>query len=147
MSIFTSRRSLLLAIPAVAILAGAAAAGFMTPPPADLDLSLDKMSNGGLYHATLTPEAMPVTTGRMHSWTVTLETAAGKPVKTAEISVSGGMPQHGHGLPTKPMVTQNFGDGSYLIEGVKFNMRGWWTFSLGVSGAAGSDIVTFNLVL
>ena len=147
MYIFTSRRSLLLAIPAIVILAGAAAAGFMTPPPAGLDLSLVRMSNGGLYQATLTPEALPVTTGRMHAWTVILKTAAGVPVKTAEIAISGSMPQHGHGLPTKPMVTQNFGDGSYLIEGIKFNMRGWWTFSLGVKGAPGSDIVTFNLVL
>jgi hypothetical protein len=147
MPIFTSRRSLLLAIPAVVILAGAAAAGFMTQVPADLDLSLVRMSNAGLYQATLTPEALPVTTGRMHAWTVTLKTAAGAPVKAAEIAVSGAMPQHGHGLPTKPQVTQDLGNGRYVIEGIKFNMRGWWTFSLGVKGAAGSDIVTFNLVL
>ena len=57
------------------------------------------------------------------------------------------MPQHGHGLPTTPQVTKNLGNGRYLIEGVKFNMRGWWIFELGVDGEDGADVVTFNIVL
>ncbi len=57
------------------------------------------------------------------------------------------MPQHGHGLPTAPQVTKNLGDGRYRIEGVKFNMSGWWTFEVAVDSADGSDSVTFNIVL
>lgn len=57
------------------------------------------------------------------------------------------MPQHGHGLPTTPQVTKNLGNGRCLIEGVKFNMRGWWTFELAVDGEDGADVVTFNIVL
>lgn len=36
------------------------------------------------------------------------------------------MSQHGHGLPTRPQVTQNLGNGDYLVEGTKFQMGGWW---------------------
>ncbi len=148
MSNLVSRRAILLSIPATLILAGVASAGFfMRPMPDVLDLALTKVSQAGLYQATLSPEIMPVTVGQMHAWTVTLQTASGAPTVAAEIAVSGGMPQHGHGLPTAPQVTKDFGDGRYLIEGVKFNMRGWWTFDLDITGAAGPDVVTFNLVL
>jgi hypothetical protein len=57
------------------------------------------------------------------------------------------MPQHGHGLPTRPRVTRNAGDGVYDIEGVRFNMRGWWELTLSIQTAAGADRVTFNLNL
>ena len=57
------------------------------------------------------------------------------------------MPQHGHGLPTRPRVTRNLGDGVYEIEGVRFNMGGWWELKLAIDSAAGADSVTFNLNL
>lgn len=143
-----SRRTLLFAIPAGLALAGVATAGFMmSSVPDNLDLSLAKLSDRGLYHVELMPDASPISVGKMHVWTVDLETASGAPVTQADFAISGGMPQHGHGLPTAPQVTKSFGDGRYQIEGVKFNMSGWWTFKLDVKGAAGTDAVTFNLVL
>ena len=36
------------------------------------------------------------------------------------------MPEHGHGFPTVPEVTEYLGDGKYLVEGLKFSMPGWW---------------------
>lgn len=142
------RRAILLAIPGAFLLAGAASAGlFSNTIPDDLDLSLTRRSNGGLYRAQLSPEAMPITVRQMHVWTMTLQTAAGAPVTEANIAINGGMPQHGHGLPTAPQVTKNLGNGRYQIEGVKFNMRGWWTFELAIDGAVGSDVVTFNIIL
>lgn len=143
-----SRRTILLAIPGACVLAGVASAGlFSSAIPDDLDLSLTRLSTGGLYRAELSPEAMPITVRQMHVWTVKLQTAAGAPVTQANLSISGGMPQHGHGLPTAPQVTKNLGDGRYRIEGVKFNMSGWWTFEVAVDSADGSDSVTFNIVL
>ena len=44
----------------------------------------------------------------------------------AAITVDGGMPQHGHGFPTRPRVTRDLDDGTYLLEGMKFSMTGWW---------------------
>jgi hypothetical protein len=78
---------------------------------------------------------------------VSLRTADGAPVDQAEIHVDGGMPRHGHGLPTAPAVTRMLGDGQFLVEGVKFNMPGWWVIDLSIDGPRGPDSVTFNLVL
>ena len=148
MSTLVSRRAFLLAVPATFAVAGIAKAGFfMRPVPDDLDLSMARMSVGGLYRAELSPGVMPITVGQMHTWNVTIRTADGAPLNTGGFAISGGMPQHGHGLPTAPQVTQNLGEGRYLIEGVKFNMGGWWRFEIAIEGSAGADTVTFNLML
>ena len=42
---------------------------------------------------------------------------------------------------------KNSGEGVYEIEGVRFNMGGWWEFTLAITGTAGADRVTFNLQL
>jgi hypothetical protein len=44
-------------------------------------------------------------------------------------------------------VTRNLGDGMYELEGVRFNMGGWWEFKLAIAGCLGADTVTFNLGL
>jgi hypothetical protein len=144
----TSRRALLLGIPALVLAVGIVAAGaMMRSVPDNLDLALEKPTATGLYKAAITPQANPIVVGSMHAWTVTVLTPAGAPVKAAKIAINGGMPQHGHGLPTAPQVTKSLGEGRYLIEGMKFNMRGWWTLDLAIDGPKGPDTVTFNLVL
>ena len=90
---------------------------------------------------------MPIPINKFLGWKVYVETAAGVPVTDAEISINGEMPQHGHGLPTKPRVTRNLGDGVYEIEGMKFQMPGWWVINLTVSSGGISDRVSFNLML
>lgn len=148
MPTLTSRRALLLGIPALVFAGGIVTAGaMMRSVPDGLDLALDKPTAAGLYKAAIVPQATPVTVGSMHAWTVTLHTADGAPVKAAKIGISGGMPQHSHGLPTAPQVTKDLGGGRHLIEGMKFNMRGWWTLDLTIDGPKGADTVTFNLVL
>ena len=57
------------------------------------------------------------------------------------------MPQHGHGLPTRPQVTRELADGTYLLEGMKFSMTGWWEIKLAIQSTEGSDKVTFNTVV
>ncbi len=148
MPVITSRRALLLGIPALVLAVGAVKAGaMMRSVPDGLDLALDKPTTAGLYKAAIVPQATPVPVGSMHAWTVTVRTPTGAPVTAARIGINGGMPQHGHGLPTAPQVTKDLGDGRYLIEGMKFNMRGWWTLDLAIDGLKGPDTVTFNLVL
>ena len=97
------------------------------------------------YTATIEPPAQPLKPRRMMKLQVTIRDAAGHPVDGASIDVDGGMPQHGHGLPTKPRVTKNLGDGRYEIEGLRFNMGGWWELRLAVQSPAGADRVVFNL--
>lgn len=73
--------------------------------------------------------------------------ATGRPVEGARISVDGGMPEHGHGLPTQPRVERYLGGGMYDIEGLRFSMGGWWELKLAIESDRGADQVTFNLSL
>jgi hypothetical protein len=98
------------------------------------------------FTATLQPD-QPLRPRRMQTVRVAITNAAGVPVDDATIRIDGGMPQHGHGLPTRPRVTRALGHGLYEIEGVRFNMGGWWEFTLAINTPSGSDIVTFNLAL
>jgi hypothetical protein len=98
------------------------------------------------FVATLEPD-QPLRPRRMHTLRVAVTDAAGVPVDDANIQIDGGMPQHGHGLPTRPRVTRALGHGLYEIEGVRFNMGGWWEFKLAITAPSGSDVVTFNLAL
>jgi hypothetical protein len=105
-----------------------------------------RASAAGRYVATLEP-AKPLRPREMQAVRVIVRDAQGRAVDEASISIDGGMPQHGHGLPTRPRVTRNLGDGIYEIEGVRFNMGGWWEFKLAIVGFQGTDTVTFNLDL
>ena len=62
------------------------------------------------------------------------------------------MPGHVHGLPTKPRVTSQLAPGVYVVEGLKFQMRGWWVIDLAVSdehsgNSDNPDNIRFNLTL
>lgn len=106
-----------------------------------------KTSQQGLFMVTLEPEGGRIKLGEMHPWLLTLKTAAGKPVEYAAIDISGGMPQHRHGLPSSPQASDYLGQGRYRIEGLKFTMDGWWQLRVAVSAAAGTDTAIFNVVL
>jgi len=110
-------------------------------------VSRSKASENGLFVASFQPEAGAVRQGELETWLLTLKTKAGAPVEGAAIAISGGMPQHDHGLPTSPQATDYLGEGQYRIEGVKFTMSGWWQLHFAISATAGSDTVVFNVVL
>src|SRR5687768_12389613 len=116
-------------------------------PPKDLDYSRTRTSVAGVYRGTILPQGDSIPQGRLQRWTLHLETAAGVAVDSATIQVDGGMPQHGHGLPTRPAVTRHLGNGDHLVDGMKFNMGGWWVVKFRVSSPAGSDSLVFNLKL
>ncbi|KWZ33077.1 Auxin-binding protein [Burkholderia anthina] len=115
--------------------------------PAGLNLSLTRTTASGAYVVTLDPPTTPPPLNRIHVWTVSVSRASGEPVRGARIDVSGGMPQHGHGLPTRPRVVEIDGNGAYRLQGMKFSMPGWWTITLKVRDAQRDDDVTFNVVL
>jgi YtkA-like protein len=111
------------------------------------DIQTVKASAHGLYRASVRPDVTPIPVRRLQRWTLHLDTIDGRPVDTATITMDGGMPQHGHGLPTSPRITRALGNGDHLIEGVKFNMGGWWVVRFAITTSAGADTVTFNLGL
>ena len=123
-----------------------ATTGCMSPPK-DLDLALTRPTVDNKYVVTLQPPATPVAINQLHVWQVKLASPTGGPVPNARIKVDGGMPQHGHGLPTRPQVTRELPGGGYLIEGMKFSMSGWWEVKLAIDGPAGADRVTFKTVV
>ncbi len=139
--------------PSLGMVAFALASALVATPaaaarPADLDLSLDRNSDHGVFHLQIQSATRPIPLWRVHQWTVRLTDAKGQPVTGAAVMVDGGMPQHHHGLPTAPRATAATAAGDYVINGVKFSMPGWWVLKLDVRDADGrSDTVTFNLVL
>jgi hypothetical protein len=115
-----------------------------TPSP---DIQTVKLSAHQLYRAAVRPDVVPIPLRRLQRWTLHLDTTDGRPVDVATITMDGGMPQHDHGLPTSPRVTRALGNGDHLVEGVKFNMGGWWVVRFAITTSAGTDTVTFNLGL
>ena len=115
-------------------------------PPAPEFGTGPRASASSQFTATLQAD-QPLRPRRMQTVRVAITDAAGAPIDDATIQIDGGMPQHGHGLPTRPRVTRALGNGLYEIEGVRFNMGGWWEFKLAINAASGSDVVTFNLAL
>lgn len=115
--------------------------------PSDLDYSTTRVSDNSLFRVSYvsSPEVVPV--NQMHQWTLHIETDDGHPVDDATINVDGDMPQHGHGLPTRPQVTKNLGNGDYLVEGMKFQMGGWWVMDFTISADGQTDAVHFNMML
>ena len=100
----------------------------------------------GIYTVSLESD-QPVRPRQMQTLRVRIQDTGGTGIDGAAVTVDGGMPEHGHGLPTRPRVTANPGGGIYEIDGVRFNMGGWWEFRLAISAPSGSDVVTFNLAL
>ena len=115
--------------------------------PADVDTSTARVSTKKLFKVSYESENVPIPIGRIITWKLNVETADGRPVKNAEITVNGDMPEHGHGLPTQPEVARGMADGNYIVQGLKFSMPGWWVITFKVKTQDMDDTVTFNLVI
>ncbi len=144
-----ARRPLVAGRPFLALVPALFTAGCMASAqsPKDMDYSRTRISDAGVYRGTIRPAGDSIPRGVLQSWTLHLETASGSSVDVATVTIDGGMPQHGHGLPTKPRVTRALGNGDHLVEGLKFTMGGWWVVKFHVSSAAGGDTLVFNLSL
>ena len=115
------------------------------PPASEFGYGPRTTTNGA-YRVAI-EETAKYKTGKMLSTVIHVTAAGGGSVDGAQITVDGGMPQHGHGLPTRPRVSKNLGGGRYQVDGLKFNMAGWWELKFAISNQAVRDSVTFNLEL
>ena len=84
---------------------------------------------------------------RMHSWILHIEDENGNAIEAAIVDVEGGMPEHNHGLPTKPRVTKELGGGDYKLEGMRFHMSGYWEIIVSITTDAGASKVMLPLQL
>ena len=85
-------------------------------------------SNGGSFEITYAPTPDPMPMNEPFKLDVTLKQAGGASSQAGApvvLRVDAGMPAHGHGMNTRPRVTET-GDGKYLVEGMLFHMPGHW---------------------
>jgi hypothetical protein len=83
--------------------------------PAELDTATSKLSEQQHYRVSIAPETPPVTINALHNWVLEVR------------------------------VTEYLGDGRYLVEGVRFNMAGWWQVTFTIAGHH-ADRASFNIV-
>ena len=124
-------------------------------PPAELDVSSFQVGRQRLAFAHIEVEpdvdgaAQPVPLNRIHRWRLLLSDLVGRPLEGMRIEVVGHMPGHVHGLPTQPQVTDELAPGVYLVDGMKFQMNGWWVIEFHLVEEAGEQLeaLRFNLLL
>ncbi|HXG29384.1 MAG TPA: FixH family protein [Nevskiales bacterium] len=110
---------------------------------ARVDFSHERQTRQGRYRVRIL-ERVSQAQG-FESWRLLIVDADKRPVAGASLQVSGGMPEHGHGLPTRPRVTRGGAPGEYRVEGLQFSMPGWWEVSLYIYSQQRDDSVTFNI--
>jgi hypothetical protein len=120
------------------------AAAAAAPAP---DVSRTQRSSRGNFVATIAPDSDPIPINQIHAWKLHLRGAGGQPIEGAKIRVYGLMPEHNHGMATQPRVTEYLKDGTYLVDGIKLQMRGWWTIRFAIEQGRLDDDVTFHVVL
>ena len=104
-------------------------------------------SRSGHFQVRYTSELQPLVINRIHNWVLYVYDESGTAVSGASISVKGGMPVHNHGLPTSPRTTQQLDDGGYLLEGMRFHMRGQWQIEITIDAGGKRDVVIIPLNL
>jgi hypothetical protein len=105
------------------------------------------VSTKGVYKVNFESSLQPIEINQIHSWVLHIQSDDGAPVTGAKLSVNGGMPAHDHGLPTRPRATEELGQGSYRLEGMRFHMRGYWEVSIEIVADGKTDTVTVELNL
>ena len=114
-----------------------------TAPKSVFELS-SVSKNQHLVVTVSTEESTLPPIGKFHNWLVTITDTQSRPVYPVIISIIGGMPSHGHGLPSQPQITEYLGKGLYRLEGVKFNMSGTWTIKFRIATQKLQDTVEFD---
>jgi hypothetical protein len=115
-----------------------------TPAP---NVQASVLSEEGLFVGSWVsvPGTPPINV--VHEWVIHVETVAGEPVEGATVRLNGDMPAHGHGMPTQPEVTADLGDGDYRVEGMAFQMGGYWIIDVTVTVGSQTDLIRFGLEL
>ena len=60
------------------------------------------------------------------------------------IAMEGGMPAHGHGLPTAPKVVATGKVGEYRIDGLKYSMTGEWLLGFMLQSKSLNDKIVYK---
>lgn len=117
-------RPLLLVV--LLVVTGACRAAERPEPPVLGAAALEGKSARGRYLFTLTPRPERPGVGSLFSVVTEVRDAlTGDVVEDARFTLDATMPEHGHGMMTRP-VHRELGGGRYLSEGMKLHMHGRW---------------------
>jgi len=142
----TQRIAMLVLFAALTAFSGCTTFTTLLSPPTP-DLSLTRLSKENRFLVTLVPPEGAIGIQQIQSWQIKLATPAGVPIPGALVYMNGGMPEHGHGLPTRPVVTKEIVPGTYLLEGLKFSMPGWWELVVAIQVNGFEDMTYFNQIV
>lgn len=101
-----------------------------------------QVSSSGRYQATLTCATAP-TVALFQECALQLSSEQALPPDLS-LAVDGGMPAHGHGLPTAPQAVPTGKSGEFRIDGLKYSMVGEWVLGFWLHSAAGQDKIVFR---
>jgi hypothetical protein len=105
------------------------------------------LSKSGRYRLSYQSQVNPIVINQIHNWILRLENAEGLTVSGADITLEGGMPEHDHGLPTKPRITESRDENYYLVEGMRFHMSGHWELEIKIIQGTNTDTALISLDL
>ena len=126
--------------------AAAVAAVLLLCMPLSDVLADEWVSSRGVYTVSFESSLEPIEINQIHSWILQI-TSDGEPVTGASLAISGGMPAHDHGMPTRPRITAELGNGEYRLEGMRFHMGGDWEVSIEIKANGRTDTVVVTLAL
>lgn len=106
---------------------------------------LQQSSENGIYQAELACATTPIV-GTFQECKLHLQSQQSIPANLL-IAVDGGMPAHGHGLPTAPQAVPTDTTGEYDIEGLKYSMPGEWVLGFLLHSDTAQDKVVFKFTL
>ncbi|MCZ7685363.1 MAG: FixH family protein [Sandaracinaceae bacterium] len=98
-------------------------------------------ARGSRYAVELRAHPAPPRVGELFRVTSHVTTLDGAPARGARVELDATMPQHRHGMVTRPS-HRELGDGEYLTEGMKLHMPGRWRLEVIVRGDRGEETLT-----
>lgn len=102
------------------------------PPGRRLDGTIRLDGRHGHYVLELRAEPPTPRVGQIFRViTLVRQSDTGRAVEGARVVVDAEMPQHGHGMTTRPE-HREIGGGHYVTEGMKLHMPGRWVLTVGV---------------
>ena len=113
-----------------------------TPAP---NVQMGVLSEEGLFVGSWISDLDVPPINVVHEWVLHIETPGGEAIEGAIVSLNGDMPAHGHGMPTQPQVSEDLGGGDYRVEGMSFQMGGYWIIDVTVTAAGQTDMIRFGL--
>ncbi|TWT40340.1 hypothetical protein RAS1_40480 [Phycisphaerae bacterium RAS1] len=120
---------------------------------ADADGYRQITSNGGAYRVRYRPRPQPIPMNAPFALDVEIEPiskdagrAGGAERSDVMLNVDADMPEHGHGMNTKPIITRT-GPGRFTVGGLLFHMPGYWEVYLDITRDNRTERAQFDVTL